>query len=148
MKRLNGVYKNARNFVCTSAKNIQRRRMKVLESQTVSNRPLATESRLHAVPPAVIGASEAYNQLPAGVESRQPDRGHHRFGAAHMKRHFVQFRNGFQKVDVFCNHRMQGAQNRAKVLNSFPALFHPFLVKVEPGDVESVRTADIEVPIP
>ena len=75
MERLNGIDKNSGNFVSTSAKNILRRRMKVLEGQAVSDRPLTTQSRLHAVPPAVISAGEAYNQLSASVESRQSDRG-------------------------------------------------------------------------
>src|SRR5271163_1736686 len=42
---------------------------------------------------------------------------------------------------------MQRPQNRTQVLNLLETLFHPFLVTVKTGHVESVRAAYIKVPI-
>src|SRR5271156_2409012 len=42
---------------------------------------------------------------------------------------------------------MQRPQNGTQVLNPLETFFHPFLVTVETGHVESVRTAYIKVPI-
>src|SRR5271166_2224592 len=97
MEGLNGIYENRRDLVRTPSHEVKRGWMKVLESQAVAQRALAAQARLHTVPPSVISAGEAHDQLPARVESREADRGHHSFSAAHMKGYFVQFRNRFQK---------------------------------------------------
>src|SRR5271166_5997058 len=88
MEGLNGIYENCSNLVRTSSNDVKRGWIKILESQAVADRALATQTRLHTVPPAVVSPGEANDQLPASVESRQSDRGHHGFGAAHMKGHF------------------------------------------------------------
>src|SRR5271156_3660705 len=147
MEGLNRIDENSRDLVRTPSKDVEGRRMKVLESQTVADRSLAAQSRLYAVPPAVVGASEAHDQLPARVKSRQSNRGHNGLGTTHVKGYFVEFRDGFQKGDIVGDHRMERSQNRTKVLHLLQPLGHPILVTVKTGDVEPIGTAYVQVPI-
>ena len=122
--------------------------MDVLERQTVVEGPLAAQPRLHAVPPAVIGARETDDQFPPRVEARQAHGGHHRLGTAHVKRHFVHAaRWRFRIGNVLGDDRMERPQHRAQVLDPLPALFDPLLVTVEARDVDAVGTAHVDRPV-
>src|SRR5271156_6062258 len=138
MERLNRIDKHRRYLASSSPKNFERRRMKVLERQAIADSSLATEPRLYAIPPAMVSAGETHDQFPSRVESSQPDRGHDGFGTAHVKGYLVESGNGFQKRDVFGDHRMQRSQYGTKVIYFLQTFFHPGLVAIEAGHVESV----------
>ncbi len=122
--------------------------MEILEGEAVVEIPLAPEAGLHAVPPAVIGPGEGDDELPARVEARQPYGGHDRLGAAHVKGHLFELRDGSQERDVLGHHRMERPQHRAEVLDALQAPGHPLLVPIEAGHVDPVRAAHVERPAP
>ena len=95
----------------------------------------------------MIGARETHDQFAAGVKPGQPDCGHHRLGAAHVERNFIEFRDRFEDSYVVGDDGMEGTQHRAELLHPVKPSLHPFLVTVESGHVESVGTAYVESPM-
>src|SRR5271163_5203010 len=101
MERLNRINQDPGDLVRSPADQADRCRMKVLEREAVGDGSLTSQAGLYAIPPAVVSARKADNQLPARIESRQAYCGHHGLSTAHMKRYFVQFRNGFNQLNIF-----------------------------------------------
>ena len=136
VKRLHRVDEHAGDFLGAFANHVERRQVHVLQGEAVADGTLAAGPRLHAVPPAVVGAGERHNEFAAGVEARQPHRGHDGFGAAHVERHFVEPGNRLEQRDVVGHQWVQRPENRSDVLHPFQALPHPFLVTLEAGHVD------------
>ena len=147
VKRLHRVDEHAGDFLGAFANHVERRRVHVLQGEAVADGALAAEPRLHAVPPAVVGAGERHNESAAGVEAPQPHRGHDGFGAAHVERHLVEPGNRFEQRDVVGHQRVQRPENRSDVLHPFQALLHPFLVTLEAGHADPVGAAHVEAPM-
>ena len=148
MEGLHRVDQHRRDLARPPPDDVERRRIEVLEGEAVVEGPLAAETRLHPVPPAVIGAGEAHDELAAGVEARQPYRGHHRLGAAHVEGHLVEARDTPEQRDVLRGDRVQRAQDRTEVAHPLEAPGHPFLVAAEPGHVHAVGAAHVEGRVP
>ena len=122
--------------------------MQILEREAIVQRALAPEPGLHTVPPSVIRAREAHDQLAPGVEPRQPRGGHDGFGAAHVKRHLVEPRDGLEARDVLRDDRMEWTEHEPEVLGALEAARHPLLVARRAGHVDPVRAAHVERPVP
>ena len=142
-------------FTSTPAISPARRRMAASEAgwrsfsvrQSSSVRSLPRPG-LHAVPPAVIGAREADDELPARVEPRQPHGRHDRLGAAHVEGDLVQLRDRPEQRDVLGDDRVERPQHRTEIPHALQAPGHPVLVAPEAGDVDPVRAAHVERPVP
>ena len=93
----------------------------VLERIGLVRRHRIADARLHVAPPAVIGAAEAHQVRAARVVARQPHRLHHRLGARHVERHFVESGNLLQALHVVGDHGMIGAEHRAELAHAFGA---------------------------
>ena len=113
MERLDRVHEHPGDLTPATADDVERRRVQILEREAIVQRALAPEPGLHTVPPSVIRAREAHDQLAPGVEPRQPRRGHDGFGAAHVKRDLVEPRDGLEPCDVLRDDRMD-AQRGAR----------------------------------
>ena len=148
MKGLNRIDEHAGDLPGAPADDLERRLMEVLERETVVEVALATQSGLHAVPPSVVGPRKTHDELPAGIEAGQAHRRHDRFGSAHVKRDLVEARHRFELGRVLGDDRVKRPQHRAKRLHALQALGHPLLVARKAGDVDAVRPADIERPVP
>ncbi len=147
MKRLDRIHEHAGDLAPPTADDVERRRIHILQGQAVVHGSLAAEPRLHAVPPAVIGARETDDQLAPGVEARQSRRGHDGLGAAHVKRHLVEPRDRLEPGDVLRDDRMQRAEHEPEILGALETACHPFLVACGAGHVDTVGAAHVERPV-
>src|SRR5262249_45091438 len=100
-------------------------------------------SRLHVVPPAVVGPGEAHEMRAAGVVTRQPHGLHHGFGAGHMERHFVEPGDGFEGAYVLGDERVVRTEHGAEIPDPRCAGVDTFLVKVVAEDIDAVRTGEV-----
>ncbi len=101
------------------------------------------DAGLHVAPPAVIGAGEADQMRAAGVVAREPHRLHHRFGAGHVERDFVETRNLAQPSDVVGDDGVIGAKHRAERMRALFALGDALLVEVVAEDVDAVGAGQV-----
>src|SRR5262249_4164869 len=147
MERLHWIHQHRRNFLFPPANHAERCGIYVLQCQTIVEWPLAPESALHAVPPAVISAGETDNELSPGIEARHPHGSHHRFGSAHVKRNFVHMRDFFEDRNVVGNHRMKRTQHRPEILYAFPAFVNPLFIAIEACDIDAIRAAHVDRPV-
>ncbi len=83
----------------------------VVQGVGLARRHRISDAGLNVAPPAVIGAAEANEMGAARVIAREPDRLHHRFGAGHVERYFVESGNLPQALDVVS--RSPGDRGRA-----------------------------------
>src|SRR5262245_28491824 len=95
----------------------------------------------------MIGAREANDAAPACIEACEAHRRHDGLGAAHVEGDLVQTRDGLEQAYVLLDHGVHRSEDRPELLDLLPTLLDPRLVAVEPGDVQAVRTADIQGPI-
>ncbi len=72
------------------------------------------DAGLHVAPPAVIGAGKAHQMGAAGVVAGKPHRLHHRLGAGHVERDFVEPGDLAQPLDVVGDDGVVGAEHRAR----------------------------------
>ncbi len=72
------------------------------------------DAGLHVAPPAVIGAGETNQMRAAGVVAGKPHRLHHRFGAGHVERDFVEPRYFAEPSHVIEDDRVIGPEHRSK----------------------------------
>ena len=105
------------------------------------------DARLHVAPPAVIRAAEAHEVRAPRVIARKAHRLHHRFGAGHVERHFVETGDLSQAPDVVRHHRMQQAEHRTEVAHALGAAGETVLVEVVAEDIHAVRAGKIVGPI-
>ena len=115
----------------------------VVQGVGLARRHRIADAGLNVAPPAVIGAAEADEMGAARVVARQPHRLHHRLGAGHVERDFVEAGDLPQPLDVVGDHRMVGAEHRAEIANALGAARDAFLVEVVAEDVDAVRAGQV-----
>ncbi len=105
------------------------------------------DPRLHVAPPAVIGAAEAHQVGAACVVAGEPHRLHHRFGARHVKRDFVEAGNLSQPFHVVDDDGVIRAEYGTEVANACHAPLDGVFVEIVSEDVDAVGTGEIVEPI-
>ncbi len=122
---------------------LQRILRHVLQRVGLVRRHRVADAGLHVAPPAVIGAAEAHHVGAAGVIAREPHRLHHRLGAGHVERHFVEAGDFRQPRDVLGDHRMIAAEHRAELADALLAALQAALVEVVAEDVDAVGAGQV-----
>ena len=115
----------------------------VVQGIGLARRHRIADAGLHVAPPAVIGAAEANEMGAARVIARQPHRLHHRLGAGHVERHFVEAGDLPQPLDVVGDRRVIGAEHRAEVADALDPALDALLVEVVAEDVDAVRAGQV-----
>src|ERR1700709_691566 len=105
------------------AKDRQTALVHVFESKGVAGTHGVADAGLHVTPPSVISAAKANQVAAFRVVVRQPHGLHHRFGAGHMKRYFVEAGDSAEAVYVDGSDRVIGAEHRAQIADTGAAAF-------------------------
>ncbi len=142
MQRLQRIDEHAGD-VASRPQDAQRIVRHVLECVGLVCRQWVADTRLHVAPPAMIGAAEAHQVGPAGVVARQPHGLHHRLGARHMERHFVESGKLFQTLHVVGDDRMIRAEHRAKLADALDGASYRLLVEVVAEDIDPVGAGQV-----
>ena len=129
--------------VAPLAEHAQRILRHIGEGISLARRHRIADARLNVAPPAVIGTAEPDQMGAARVIARQAHRLHHRFGARHVERHFVEPRDLAQALDVVSNHRMIGAEHRPEIADALRAALDAFLIEIVPEEVDTIGACQV-----
>ena len=101
-------------------------------------------ARLYVVPPAMVGTAEAHEMAAARVIAREANGLHHRFGARHVKRDFIEPRDAFQGGGIVGDAGVVAAEYRAQLGDPLGPFADAGLVEVGAEQIGAVGTAEVE----
>ena len=131
--------------VTARAQHLQGALVHVAQRVGLARRQRVAGAGLHVLPPAVVGAGEAHQVLPAGVVARQPHRLHHGLGTRHVEAHLVLAGDGPQAIDHLGHAGVIAAQHGAERRAQPGALLHAGLVEVDAEDIDAVGAGQVVV---
>ena len=147
VQRLQRIHEHAGD-VAPRLEHAQRARAHVGQRVDVVDAAAIAEPRLHAVPPAVIGAAEQHDVRATRVELREPHGLHDGFRARHVERDLVVARELLQALDVVAHDGMERPEHGTELLDAFRAGRDALLVEVVAEQVHAVRARDVVRPAP
>ena len=139
---LQGVDQHTGN-VFAAAQNLQAALAHVTQGVGLARGRGVARAGLHVFPPAVVSPAKTHNVFAACVVTGQAHGLHHGFGARHVKRYFVQARDGLEALGVARHHGVVRAQHRPQRLGACHALGHGVFVKVGTEHVHAVRAGQV-----
>ena len=142
MQRLQRIDQHAGD-VAPLAQHPQRILRHVVQGIGLARRHRIADAGLNVAPPAMVGAAETNKMRAARVIARQPHRLHHRLGAGHVERHFVESGDLPQPLDVVCDRRVIGAEHGAEVADELDPALDALLVEVVAEDVDAIGAGQI-----
>mmetsp|Transcript_73174 Transcript_73174/g.202959 ORF Transcript_73174/g.202959 Transcript_73174/m.202959 type:complete len:308 (-) Transcript_73174:521-1444(-) len=143
VEALQRVDQHGRDLPTPDADDLERKGVHVLQAQDVLWQTLVARDRLHAVPPAVVGAPEGNDELPVRVETGNAHGRHHGLCARHVERYLVVSRDFPEHGDVVEDRVVQRSKEKALLLRLSPASFDEVLVLFVTAHVDAIGAADV-----
>ena len=130
--------------VAPRAQHLQRTLVHVAQRVGLARRQWVARPGLHVFPPAVVGAAKAHEVLAPRVVARQAHGLHHGFGARHVKRDFVQARDGLEPRDVGQHLGVQLAKHHTECARACRTFVDAGFVELVAKEIHAIRAGEVD----